>query len=80
MDMQRVRGNSLPPPTIVVLEDIARRLDADYGDWRIELEFSDGAFQVGWRHQRVTKSKLLVFDVAAGAAKAPRAEVGRSNG
>jgi hypothetical protein len=59
--------SKLPPLTVVLLEDIAERLEADTGEWRLELDFHDGRFKFARRHQRVTRERLVAFDQAAGA-------------
>lgn len=64
---EEVRTPDLPPLTVVLLEDIAARLMADKGHWRLELDFVDGTFQVAWRHNQVPTQRLRAFDVAAGA-------------
>jgi hypothetical protein len=62
-----VEPSKLPPLTVVLLEDIAQRLEADTGHWRVELEFRNGNFHVAWRHQLVSRERLRAFDQASGA-------------
>jgi hypothetical protein len=62
-----VEPSNLPPLTVDLLEDIAERLEATAGQWRLELDFNDGRFQFARRHQRVTRERLVAFDQAAGA-------------
>ena len=57
----------LPPPTLVLIEDLAQRLDMAAGFWRLEIDFDGGRLQVGWRHQRFTKTSLVAFDQRVGA-------------
>jgi hypothetical protein len=51
-DSFRVERGELPALTVKMIEDLAARLRASEGHWRIELDLQDGAFQVGWRHDR----------------------------
>jgi hypothetical protein len=53
------------PVTAVLAEHLAERFQAADGFWRIELEFRDGVFQRGWRHQQVSNERLAAFDAAA---------------
>jgi hypothetical protein len=62
------RPEQLPPVTVVLLEDIAKRLQASAGHWRVEIDFFDGSFQGAWLHQKVPTRRLRDFDIAAGAA------------
>jgi hypothetical protein len=66
-DSSLIDQSHLPPLTVVLLEDIAQRLEADSGHWRVELEFRNGNFHVAWRHQLVSRERLSAFDRAAGA-------------
>jgi hypothetical protein len=65
-DSFRVERGELPALTVKMIEDLAARLRASDGHWRIELDLQDGAFQVGWRHDRFTMRDLRTFDEDAG--------------
>jgi hypothetical protein len=69
-DAFQVGSPSLDALLIDALEGIAIRLQATRGRCRIEFEFHDGLFQVGWRHERITQGTLRRFDEEAGVTPA----------
>jgi hypothetical protein len=70
-DAFQVGRCDLPALTLDVLEGIAVRFGAARGLCRIELEFDDGMFKVGWKHERITTGRLRDLDEAAGVYDSP---------